>query len=160
MYLLKLNRNELKLNEKVRNSALLIGLFPSYFPFFFLLPRYVGPPGRVLLVKRDRSARSPHCLEIRGGRDRRRYTLQPSLLSFASSFRSFLLVSRAFLYRFSAFSSACLPAPRAFPFFPCTQFVPFKLERGESFTSISRPSCSCSREFCPCFFNHRQGLIK
>lgn len=78
MYLLKLNGNELKLNEKVRNSALLIGLFPSYFPFFFLLPRYVGPPGRVLLAKRDRSARSPHCLEIRGGRDRRRYTLQPS----------------------------------------------------------------------------------
>lgn len=86
---------------------------------------------------RNAIACSPYCLEIRGGRDRCRYTLQPSPIPSScppcsGHFCSFASLSG----RFSAFSSACLPA-NALRAFPCTQFVLFELERGESSISIS-----------------------
>lgn len=107
------------------------------------MPRYVEPPGRVLPAKRDRSARSPHCLEIRGGCDRRRYTLQPSPAPSPFPPRS---------DHFCSFREPFWPPPDPPPFLlracPRTHHAPTRsslvrnlfsssLERGVSSTSIS-----------------------
>jgi len=90
-------------------------------------------------------ARSSHCLEIRGRRDRRRYTLQPPLAPSPSFTipRSFLLVPRA-----SPASAEPLPflvratyahvPPSSFS---CTQFVPFEAGTRREFHFVAVLFC-------------------
>lgn len=115
--------------------------FLSAFPY-----RYVP---RNAIVR----TRPAHCLEIRGGRSPPIYASRSSALSSSSTFpRPRLPLSRSdhfCSFREPFWSLPSQPPPILFlffcvpayaSFFPCTQFVPFELERGESSTSASRDS--------------------
>lgn len=120
-------------------------------------------PSRNAIAPLARRARSSHCLEIRDGRSPPIYALTlllhlhllPPLRSdHFCSFREPFWPSRS-----SSFSSAYLYAHASS--FPCTQFVPFELERGESSTSIS-PRVVPSPTLCAscCCDRYQRGLIR
>lgn len=155
---------ELELNyQKIRKMLhFLIVLFlfvsSSYFPFFFLLPRYVESSGR----SSPRETRSHRSLAILFGNPRR----SRSLPIYASTLPPFPLAPIIFarsaslsgLRRSSAVSSAC----------PRTHYAPSRSPLVHNlFTSSWNTarvppryrSGSYSR-FCTCLFSHHQrGLI-